>query len=102
MNPKYFADIEWSKKLADHFQDAEWWWHKNKILDKIFLGEKFTVVKDDECECIAPAIHTSLAMEKLSKERQEKAFYNYMNGENTFVNYLCEEIANELCSIRRY
>ena len=76
MNKKYFADIEYSKKLVDLFPESEWWWcagRKNEFSDYTneFMKEPRKIDKDNLKEDLKygwvriPALTTDMLLERL-------------------------------------
>ena len=66
MKSKYFADIKWSKKLAHHFQDAEWY---------ISPRTKRIVTRKSVKKVLVeylPAVTTDMVLEKLPGEIEYK------------------------------
>ena len=72
MQKRYFADIEHSKRLAHHFQDADWWWQEipyPKV--SIIVGKENKEkppIMDKGRSSYYPAITTDMVLEKLPKK----------------------------------
>lgn len=62
-----YADIEYSKKLADEFPDSEWWWVPDMEGDKYWVVENIKYISMYKKEKLEhyPALTTDVLLERL-------------------------------------
>ena len=69
MDKKYFADLEWSKKLGHLFPDAEWWWideqGKSRICNRKPMSLELQIKNYGYPINHYPTLHTDMILERL-------------------------------------